>query len=87
MTVIMVLILWLIAQMDEHDHHHIRQEIRQRVDSISYHRSRMTYNTCHELKDEQDDIDEATGKGNPIYPPLTSNTSHLLFNTLAAKLL
>ena len=60
MSIVMVLILRLVTQLDKHQHHHIGGKIGKRMDGVRNHCRRMSEDSCRKLQHEQHHIDDAS---------------------------
>ena len=67
MTVVMVFVLGLAADMDEYQHDDVGDEIGKRMDGIGQHRGTMSKNACQELDEKQYDICRSPHQRHLIY--------------------
>ena len=69
MTIAMVLVHWLTAETHKEKHHHIGNEISERMHGIRNHGCRMSEESCSKLSQEEHHIDDAASDGHSVYFP------------------
>ena len=67
MPIVVILVLRLVAELDEQQHHNVSHEVGQRVHGISYHGSRPAQDSGGELQCQQQRIDDAASNGDTVY--------------------
>ena len=66
-AVVVVSVGGFAADVDEDKDHHVREEVRQRVDGIGHHGGTSARYAYAEFEDGEENVDQAAQKGNPVY--------------------
>ena len=64
--IVMRLVLWLSADTHKNEYNDIGHEVAERVHCIGHHRSTMTCDARHELKEQQYHVHRTTHQRHPI---------------------
>ena len=71
MSEVVVLVLRLVRYLHENDDYDVRDEIRQRMYRIGYHRGTLSYDASGELENQEQQIRDASCDRDLVYLPFS----------------